>query len=118
MIEKRLRKKYQILYKYIENKAKINSKTKILNQQVNENENKMIDNKVDYDGEEGGVTRVTQMQKWEILTPNNAFTNYSINNNRCTSVSENNDNDRNKYNNNKDGKEEVNNIETNTLTTR
>ena len=42
IIEKRLRKKYAILYKYIENKEKNNSTTKILNRRDKKNENKMI----------------------------------------------------------------------------
>ena len=54
----RLRKKYRIFFKYgITKERKLYRKIKILNRQGNKNRNKMIENKVEYDGEEDGVTR-------------------------------------------------------------
>ena len=117
IIEKRLKKKYRILYNYIEDKAKINSKIKILNRRGNEKINKMIKNEVEYDGEEHCVTRKAQLQKYENVMPNTDSTNDSIRRNCCTSVSRNNNNNKKNNIDNKDGEEEINNTETNTVTT-
>ena len=82
-IEQELRMKYgkyKIVYNSvkIENKANNTSKTKILNRPSNKNKNKQRKNKVDYDGEEDGVTRVAQSKKYENMKLNTDTTNDSI----------------------------------------
>ena len=60
-------------------------KTRILNQRGNENETELVENKVEYDGEEKGATRKAQLQKCKNLKPNTDSTNVSIYS--CTSAS-------------------------------
>ena len=73
-------------------------------------------NKVEYDGEEDGVTKEAQSKKCETQKPNTDTTNYSICSNRFTSVSRNNNNNKHNEYGNKDGEKEVTNMESNTVT--
>mmetsp|Transcript_17156 Transcript_17156/g.19647 ORF Transcript_17156/g.19647 Transcript_17156/m.19647 type:complete len:212 (-) Transcript_17156:162-797(-) len=110
-----LRRKYKQIWtkKLAQNlkEGKYTGKIEILNRRVNENEIDMIENKVEYDEEEDGVTREAQQQKCKNATPNTDSTNDSICNS-STSASKNNDMIKNTG-----GAKTVTNTDTNTVTT-
>ena len=95
-IRLKYKKKYGILFKYgMNNKGKIYSKTKRLDQRGNENKNERTTKKVKYVGERDGVIRKAQPKKCENPKSNTDTdtTNDSICNS-CTSATRNSDNNR------------------------